>query len=204
MKKIINTLLAGTIVAGGSLVAANTWAEDEVPPGYVQTPTSSAVKDSSGDCVRTPLWTKEVPCVKPVEVVQEQPAPPPPPPPPPPKHFSLGAKTLFDFDKATLRPEGKQALEALVSKWRQGDVTKLNITVTGHTDSVGTEQYNQALSERRAAAVRDYLVETGINPANITSQGMGESSPVASNATAAGRQQNRRVDIDVQGLMESQ
>ena len=75
----------------------------------------------------------------------------------------------------------------------------LKLEVEGHTDSVGSDDYNQVLSERRANAVRDFLVQEGISPASITARGLGKSDPVASNTTAAGRQMNRRVEMVVSG-----
>jgi len=71
--------------------------------------------------------------------------------------------------------------------------------VTGHTDSTGAKAANEALSKRRAESVKAYLVEKGLNGERIVTKGVGDSQPVASNKTAAGRAQNRRVDIDIQG-----
>jgi outer membrane protein OmpA-like peptidoglycan-associated protein len=73
----------------------------------------------------------------------------------------------------------------------------VDIDVIGHTDSDGTEEYNQALSERRAQAVRDYMVSEGVDASIIDASGQGESNPIASNATKEGRAENRRVDIHV-------
>ncbi|HKD05040.1 MAG TPA: OmpA family protein [Bryobacteraceae bacterium] len=104
---------------------------------------------------------------------------------------------LFDFDQATLKPDTREKL-ARVS----GIVLaypSLHLAVEGHTDSVGTDEYNQKLSERRANAVRDYLTSAGITADNVTAVGMGKADPVASNDTAAGRQQNRRVEMVVSG-----
>jgi outer membrane protein OmpA-like peptidoglycan-associated protein len=75
----------------------------------------------------------------------------------------------------------------------------LRLQIEGHTDSVGSEEYNQVLSERRADAVRDCLVQQGIDPNSMTARGYGKSMPVTDNATAAGRQQNRRVELVVSG-----
>ena len=73
------------------------------------------------------------------------------------------------------------------------------LEVEGHTDSVGTDDYNQSLSERRAESVKSYLIQQGIDRSSITSRGFGESQPVASNDTADGRQRNRRVELVVSG-----
>jgi hypothetical protein len=75
----------------------------------------------------------------------------------------------------------------------------LHLSVEGHTDSVGSDEYNMKLSERRADSLRDYLTSNGINAANIQAVGMGKANPVASNDTGAGRQQNRRVEMVVSG-----
>jgi outer membrane protein OmpA-like peptidoglycan-associated protein len=104
---------------------------------------------------------------------------------------------LFDTAKWTLRPGAREKL-AKVS----GIVLAhpgLKLEVEGHTDSVGSDDYNMGLSERRAQSVRDYLVSQGIAESNVSARGFGETSPVASNDTAAGRQQNRRVELVVSG-----
>jgi outer membrane protein OmpA-like peptidoglycan-associated protein len=104
---------------------------------------------------------------------------------------------LFDFGKYTLKPEAREKL-ARVS----GIVAShpgLNIQVEGHTDSVGSDDFNQKLSEQRAGAVREYLLSQGLSPESVTSAGFGEGRPVASNDTPAGRQQNRRVELVVSG-----
>ena len=104
---------------------------------------------------------------------------------------------LFDFNQATLKPGTKEKL-AKVSGILLAYPT-LHVNVEGHTDSIGTDDYNLKLSQRRADAVRDYLSSNGINPANIQAIGLGKAGPVASNDNAAGRQQNRRVEMVVSG-----
>jgi len=104
---------------------------------------------------------------------------------------------LFDFDQATLKPGAREKL-AKVSGILLTYPT-LHLNVEGHTDSVGSDDYNLKLSQRRADAVRDYLAGNGISAANIQSVGLGKDGPVASNDTAAGRQQNRRVEMVVSG-----
>jgi len=107
------------------------------------------------------------------------------------------ADVLFDFGKYNLRPGAREALARL-----SGIVLAhpgLEFDIEGHTDSVGSEETNQRLSEKRAEAVRDYLVQQGLNAGSLKSRGLGETMPVASNDTAAGRQQNRRVEIIVSG-----
>lgn len=109
----------------------------------------------------------------------------------------LNADTFFDFDKDTLKPEGRQVLDQVAA---QVDTINLETLIAvGHTDSIGTEEYNQGLSERRAASVKNYLVSKGIPADRIYTEGKGETSPVASNATREGRAQNRRVEIEIVG-----
>jgi outer membrane protein OmpA-like peptidoglycan-associated protein len=104
---------------------------------------------------------------------------------------------LFDFDRASLKPDAREKL-AKVSGILLAYPT-LHVSVEGHTDSVGTDEYNLKLSERRADAVRDYLTSNGISSANVSALGLGKDGPVASNDTAVGRQQNRRVEMVVSG-----
>jgi len=104
---------------------------------------------------------------------------------------------LFDFDQASLKPGAREKL-AKVSGILLTYPT-LHVNVEGHTDSIGTDEYNLKLSQRRADAVRDYLTSNGISSANVSALGLGKDGPVASNDTAAGRQQNRRVEMVVSG-----
>ena len=122
-------------------------------------------------------------------------AAPPPPPAPPAKKKIVLRSVHFDFDKATLKADAKPILEEAVQVLKQEG--SVDIVVEGHTDSVGTDQYNLGLSRRRAETVRSYLVDHGIARSRITAEGMGESKPVASNDTADGRAQNRRVELHV-------
>ena len=104
---------------------------------------------------------------------------------------------LFDFNKYTLKPEAREKLAKI-----SGIVLAypdLKLDVEGHTDSIGSDDYNQKLSEERASTVRGYLVSQGLKPDNISSVGLGKANPVADNATAQGRQRNRRVEMVVSG-----
>ncbi len=112
----------------------------------------------------------------------------------------IQADALFDFDKSVVRPDGKARIDEALGKLRGVDLEM--VIATGHTDSVGTDAYNQKLSERRAAAVKDYLVSKGIASSKITTIGKGESQPVATNKTKEGRQKNRRVDIEFKGVRQ--
>ena len=112
--------------------------------------------------------------------------------------ITLQADAYFDFDKSTLKAEGKAKLDELAGKL--GQVNVETIVATGHTDSVGADAYNQALSVRRANAVKAYLVSKGVAAERVLVEGKGEAQPVASNATKEGRAQNRRVVVEVVGV----
>ncbi len=101
----------------------------------------------------------------------------------------------FDFDKADLRPENREILSRITGVLLTFE--NYGIQVFGHTDDVGTVEYNQKLSERRAAAVREYLVTTGISPEVMTTMGMGKSSPLVEGTDPAARQRNRRVELAI-------
>jgi OOP family OmpA-OmpF porin len=104
----------------------------------------------------------------------------------------------FKTGSARLSSGARATLDAFVSKVQRSGVTPSTISITGHTDSRGSNKSNQRLSERRAQAVADYFASMGLN-GNMQVNGMGETSPVASNKSKAGRAQNRRVDIQVNG-----
>ncbi len=110
---------------------------------------------------------------------------------------SFAADAFFDFDKATLKPEGKAKLDELAAQL--GGINLEVIIAVGHTDSVGTDAYNQKLSVRRADAVKAYLVNKGVESNRVYTEGKGEKQPVADNKTAEGRAKNRRVEIEVVG-----
>ena len=140
----------------------------------------------------------------PEPVVEAAPAPAPAPMPAPApapmptsEKVSFAAEALFDFDKSVVKPEGKAALDDLLGKL-QGMNTEVMVTV-GHTDSVGTDKYNQKLSQRRAEAVKAYIVSKGVDASRVYTEGKGESQPVADNKSAAGRAKNRRVTVEVVG-----
>ncbi len=145
--------------------------------------------------------------------IEEAPPPPPPPPPlaaapplfippPPPPAPKPGTKiaTLrgpnFDFNRTEIRPDGRALLDDAVRTMRENP--NLRVSVEGHTDWIGSETYNQQLSEKRARAARDYLTSRGIEGSRIETRGFGESSPVERNDTEDGRAQNRRVEVIAQ------
>ena len=135
-----------------------------------------------------------VPMVPPVAVV---PAPVVPVAPPAATKITYAADAFFDFDKSVIKPEGKAKLDDLIGKI-QGINLEVIIAV-GHTDSVGSDTYNQKLSIRRSEAVKAYLVSKGIEKNRVYTEGKGEKQPVADNKTAEGRAKNRRVEIEVVG-----
>jgi len=109
--------------------------------------------------------------------------------------LSDAGNVLFDFDKADLKPAARDKLDALMGKLQNADV--VSIKVIGHTDSKGSDAYNQALSERRASSVAAYLLQKGLAPNKLTSEGRGESQPLADNDTEEGRAENRRVELHI-------
>jgi OOP family OmpA-OmpF porin len=185
-------------------------------------------KNTPGECWRTGFWTPAnalpgcdgaitekaaAPAVKPDPVVpapevttapvaDAAPAAPAPAPAAAPaaavsSKVTYAADAFFDFDKSVIKPEGKAKLDDLVGK-----VKAINLEViiaVGHTDSVGSDGYNQKLSMRRSQAVKAYLVSKGIDKTRIYTEGKGEKQPVADNKTKEGRAKNRRVEIEVVG-----
>ncbi|AKH22052.1 hypothetical protein AAY24_04680 [Sedimenticola thiotaurini] len=103
---------------------------------------------------------------------------------------------LFDFDSAELKSGAAEVLDSSYAKFKGKDAVK-SVIVTGHTDSIGSEAYNQGLSERRANAVRNYLISQGADASKLEARGAGESQPAYSNDTKEGRSMNRRVEFQV-------
>lgn len=131
---------------------------------------------------------------------------PPPTPRPVAEKLTLDADTLFDFDKATLRPAGRDSLDAFVSKLR--DISPETIMTIGHADRFGSDKYNQRLSEQRVATVKAYMVSKGVESGRIYTEGKGETQPVTKAGDCTGPksakviaclQPDRRVDIEVIG-----
>ena len=181
--------------------------------GYAQDARGVVVRDPFGLCWRTGYFTPalaQIECdpdlvPKPAPVVTPPVVTPPAVTPPPTvtnEKVTFAADAFFDFDKATLKPEGKAKLDDLVSKL--GAINLEVIIAVGHTDSIGSVAYNQRLSVRRAESVKAYLVSKGIEANRIYTEGKGKSQPVAPNTVngkdnPAGRAKNRRVEIEVVG-----
>jgi OOP family OmpA-OmpF porin len=107
------------------------------------------------------------------------------------------ADTFFDFDKSVIKAEGKAKLDLLAS--RLNSMTLEVVIVVGHTDSIGTDAYNIKLGERRANAVRAYMLTKGVDKNRVYTDSKGEHQPIADNRTAVGRAKNRRVEIEIVG-----
>ncbi|MFN3581546.1 MAG: OmpA family protein [Pseudomonas sp.] len=139
----------------------------------------------------------------PAPVAQPAPAPAPAPAPQPePQMQSVRVEldVKFDFDRDTIRPEFRQDIQSLAEFMKT--YPSVTTTVEGHTDSVGSDSYNQNLSERRANAVRQALVNEGVESSRVSSVGYGEARPIADNETDEGRAMNRRVEAEVEAQVE--
>jgi OOP family OmpA-OmpF porin len=196
-------------------------------PGYVVASDGRPVLNGFGSCLRTGAWslaTAAEPCDQiaqvsvpvPVVMYEQKPAPPPPPvavvQPEPPRmviqKLTLSTDVLFEFDKAELKDAGKQKLDELADQVKGAKVDE--IVVVGHADRIGSENYNEKLSQARAQSVKDYLAERGAQTNVITAQGKGESAPVTGDQCKkmAGKklieclQPDRRVEIEVLGSRE--
>ena len=211
-------LLAATAITLGLAATTSAVAQQgRGTQGYLTDQRNGIVKDPYNLCWRTGYFTPALAnCECDVDLLPRDVCFPPPPkpaaaPPPPPapapvpapapkpvtEKVTFAADVFFDFDKAILKPEGKAKLDDLVSKLK--GISLEVIIAIGHTDSIGSDAYNQKLSVRRAEAVKAYLVSKGIEPNRIYTEGKGKSQPIADNRTAEGRAKNRRVEIEVVG-----
>lgn len=222
----IRTLIAAALVTGASMA---TFAQDIVVDAkhgdipYVIDGRGVVARSGTGLCWRTGYWTpalaeqvkdtngKPLACSCDPEVIAKEKCEPPKPmakpaPQPVSNKVKLSADTLFDFDKATLRPEGKRKLDELAAQIKNINVEV--ILAVGHADRIGSDAYNQKLSERRAEAVKKYLVSQGVPMNRIYTEGKGEKMPVTGNkcdkikerkALIACLQPDRRVEVEVIG-----
>ena len=210
----IAMLLASFAVVGSAVAAGSTTASDNWRNGH------GNLQWRNGDgslCWRDANWTPAtaapgcdgaivpaapaavIPTPPPVVVVPPAPpvVAPVVPPPTVATKVTFAADAFFDFNKSVVKPEGKAKLDDLVGKIK--DINLEVIIAVGHTDSVGSDAYNQKLSVRRSEAVKAYLVSKGIEKNRVYTEGKGEKQPVADNKTAEGRAKNRRVEIEVVG-----
>jgi len=215
MKRNISTLSAvAALLIGSGVVNAH----EVALPGTIEIPAGSggyvnsggnAVRTGGGDCLKLGGFSEEnqVNACEGIEddaeeeVVEATPEPEPAPAPEPVKKepiittATLGGEALFASGSTELSAGSEQALAGLVAKLQKFQEIS-SIVVIGHTDSSGSDALNQSLSEKRAKSVENYLKQA-YPSVNITSKGMGESSPVATNSTSEGRAQNRRVEVQV-------
>ncbi|WP_321275876.1 OmpA family protein [Thiomicrorhabdus indica] len=210
MKK---TFLPMVAMATLSVAAFNTQAADIPSAGstaYVIDKDGDVVRDRWGRCVRSIDWTVET-SIDACEGRTPKPAPvvaAPEPKPMPviaPKapvaepavvpNVPVQFRGFFDTDSSELKPAAFGDLDTYADYLNQ--MNDASVKVTGHTDSRGAESYNQKLSERRAMAVKSYLEEKGIASDRINANGAGETQPIASNKTAEGRAENRRVEVEI-------
>lgn len=207
-----------SLLAALGLCATSTFAQDPANTGYLQDLRGAVVKSGAGLCWRTGYWTPAMATTecdpelvpKPAAAPAPAPAPaaaPPAAPKPAAQKVTLAADTLFDFDKATLRPEGRAKLDEMVQQTK--DIKLEVIIAVGHADRLGSDRYNQRLSERRAESVKSYLVSKGIEPNRVYTEGKGEKQPVTKPGQCKGNkktkaliaclQPDRRVEIEVIG-----
>ena len=203
MNKVV-MLLATAALATAASAQVNNWVSAD----------GTVWKNGTNEfCWRSASWTPATAAVgcdgaivaaaapAPAPVAKPAPAPAPAPaavaPAAAPAKVTYAADAFFGFDKAVILPAGKVKLDDLIAKVK--DINLEVIVAVGHTDATGPASYNQALSVKRAGAVKAYLVSKGIDANRIYSEGKGETSPVADNSTRSGRSKNRRVEIEVVG-----
>ena len=216
----VSHALAALAVLSLGIVAGTASAQiDPATTGYLTDQRGVVAKSGHGLCWRTGYWTPQMaiaecdPDLMPKTVAAATPAAPPVAASAPmarvAERVSLSAEALFDFDKAVLLPAGRAALDELVAKLK--NVNADVIMVAGHTDRFGAEAYNQLLSDRRAEAVKSYLVGKGIEPNRIRTEGKGETQPVTKSSECAGAknarviaclQPDRRANVEVTGSQQ--
>lgn len=220
------TLLQSALIAAVTVVAfapATSMAQAQNDPGHWHNPQGLTWKNPNGLCWRSGSWTAadaSAECDPELMAKTEVPAPvvaaaPPAEPVPAPapsmetRKVTFAAEELFDFDKAVLRPAGKTKLDTLTTELNGVDYE--TILVTGHTDRIGSDRYNQKLSERRASAVKAYLISKGIPDNRLTSAGKGKTQAITKPGDCKGPvskkliaclQPDRRVEVDVKGSKE--
>ncbi len=198
--------LVGGLVGGGlGAVESSAWAAGGAAAGAIVGGLICFAQDGDADgdgvfdrrdtCPNTPAGATVDSRGCPQRTYAQVPAEPVPPPQDEVIVLSDMGDVLFAFDSAELTPAAKDQLAAVANRLTGANL--VSAKVIGHTDSVGSDPYNQGLSERRARSVADFLASQGVPASKLTTEGMGESQPVADNETDAGRAQNRRVEIRV-------
>lgn len=227
MKKTLLSAMALAAISVSPLSATAADIPSQGSKAYVIDKDGDVVRDRYGRCVRSIDWSMEIalpaceggeakpkpksepkitPVIAPKATPVITPAPAPTPvitpkapiveePAPVRPDIPVDFRGFFDTDSAVLKQTAFAELDAYAEFVEK--VGDASVKVTGHTDSVGNARYNQKLSERRANAVKDYLVSKGISADRITAEGAGEASPIASNDTDEGRAQNRRVVVEI-------
>jgi OOP family OmpA-OmpF porin len=190
------------IVASVASPAALAHVGGQANAAYAGDSRGHLVIDGAGKCVRTGTWTPALalsecePGMAPKAAAKSEPVVAAKAAAQPAiEKITLKAGALFDVGKADLKPAGISELDGVAAKLGTADLEQ--ITVTGHTDSTGAAESNQRLSERRAEAVKAYLVQKGVKADRVVTAGKGSSNPVADNKTADGRAKNRRVEIEL-------
>ena len=203
MNKLLKVLFAASAVVAVSASAQTTqdFMANKPYSAYLQDARGVIARNATGLCWHTGYWTPadsvpgcDGPLTKPNEAVANV-APVVAAPVPTSEKVTYAADAFFDFDKAVVKPEGKAKLDEIAANLENMDVEV--IVAAGHTDGVGKDAYNQKLSERRAEAVKAYLVSKGVDPQKVYTEGKGKTQPVADNKTKDGRAKNRRVEIEV-------
>lgn len=221
-KKQMGLAVSCAVMLGLACNVAMAQASAADKSGYLVDQRGGVAKSGTGLCWRTSYWTPalaiaecdpdlvkvakvEEPAPKPAAAVAPAPAPTPTPKPAA-QRVKLDADTLFDFNKAVLRPAGREALDEFVRKSQ--DINPEVIMAVGHADRFGSEKYNQDLSEKRAAAVKTYLMSKGIEANRVHTEGKGEMQPITKAGECLGAksakviaclQPDRRVEIEVVG-----
>lgn len=201
----ICSLIGGLVGGGLGSIESSAWAAGGAAAGaiagglicFVQDTDADGdgVFDRRDDCPNTPAGATVDSRGCPERSYPQAPAETAPPPQDEVIVLSDMGNVLFAFDSAELTSAAKEQLVAVANRLTGANL--VSVKVIGHTDSVGSDRYNQGLSERRARSVADFLASQGVPADKLTTEGMGESRPVADNETDAGRAQNRRVEIQV-------
>ena len=190
--------------AGGATYGTNHDQGKDIDAGIGYGVAGAAVVGTAAYFLCKAMGVGEAPAAEPAPAPAPEPiaearaaAPPTEEPAPAPQAQRIVLRGVqFEFDKADIRPDAGVILDEAANQLSQ--VAGARVSVDGHTDSSGSDAYNQALSERRAAAVREYLVSKGVDASRLSSNGYGEAQPVADNASDEGRALNRRVELKVQ------